>query len=161
MQATITSIKDWMDSIHLKCNIDKTEFIIFGSKQQLRKLDEPSLDASGDLIPKSEVVRYLGGYLDASLTFETHQNQSQDSNGKLHQDQVNLGLLINKCLHPTHPNIMCITHRLWKCNTIQIHIQGHQQVSITSKHVHKIIGKKTQILKFKGISLQITLAVKE
>ena len=64
MQATLTSIKDWMNSMHLKCNTDKT-------KQQLRKLDESLLDANGDLIPKSEVVRYLGEHLDASQTFET------------------------------------------------------------------------------------------
>ena len=72
MQTTLTSIKDWMDSLHLILNTDKTELIIFGSKQQLRKVDESPLDANSDLIPKSEVVRYLRGHLDASLTFETH-----------------------------------------------------------------------------------------
>ena len=61
-----------MDSMHLKLNTDKTDFIIFGWKQQLRKLDESQLDASGSLIPKSKVVRYIGGHLDTSLTFETH-----------------------------------------------------------------------------------------
>ena len=61
-----------MDSIHLKHNTDKTDFIIFDSKQQLMKLDESPLHANGDLIPKSEVVRYLGGHLDTSLTFATH-----------------------------------------------------------------------------------------
>ena len=72
MQATLTSIKDWMDSMHLKLNTDKMEFIIVGSKHQLRKLDESPLDANGDLIHESEVVRYLGGHLDANLIFETH-----------------------------------------------------------------------------------------
>ena len=61
-----------MDSMHLKLNTDKTEFMKFGSKHQLRKLDESQLDANGELIWKSEVVRYLGGHLNASLTFETH-----------------------------------------------------------------------------------------
>ena len=72
MQTTLTSIKYWMDSMHLKLNTDKTDFIIFSSKCQLRKLDKSPLDANGSLIPKSEVVRYLGGLLDTSLTFETH-----------------------------------------------------------------------------------------
>ena len=61
-----------MDSMHLKLNTDKTEFMIFGSKHQLRKLDESTLDANGELIQNSAVVRYLGGHLDASLTFKTH-----------------------------------------------------------------------------------------
>ena len=52
MQTTLTSIKDWMDSMCLKLNTDKTDFIIFSSKQQLRKLDKSPLDAKDDLIPK-------------------------------------------------------------------------------------------------------------
>ena len=72
MQTTLTSIKDWMDSMHLKLKTNKTDFIIFRSKRQLRKLDESPLDAKGNLIPKREVVRYLGGHLDTSLTFEIH-----------------------------------------------------------------------------------------
>ena len=72
MQTTLTSIKGWMVSIHLKHNTDKTDFIILGSKQQIKKLDESPLNANGNFIPKSKVVRYLGSYLDASLTFETH-----------------------------------------------------------------------------------------
>ena len=69
---TLTSIKDWMDSMHLKLNTHKTDFTIFSSKPQLRKLDESPFDANGNLIPNSKVVRYLGGHLDTSLTFETH-----------------------------------------------------------------------------------------
>ena len=72
MQTTLMSIKDWMDSMHLKLNTDKTDFMIFGSKHQLRKLDESTLGANGELIKKGEVVRYLGRHLDASPTFETH-----------------------------------------------------------------------------------------
>ena len=72
MQTTLTSIRDWMDSMHLELNTDKTEFIFFGSKHQVRKLDESPLDANGDLTHKSEVLRSLGGHLEAYLTFETH-----------------------------------------------------------------------------------------
>ena len=72
MQTTLTSIKDWMDSMCLKLNVDKTEFITFGSNYQLRKLNKSPLDANGDLVHKSKVVRYLGRHLDESLTFKTH-----------------------------------------------------------------------------------------
>ena len=58
--------------MQLKLNTDKTEFITFGSKQQLKKLDKSPLIANGDIIYNTKVVGYLGGQLDSSLTFETH-----------------------------------------------------------------------------------------
>ena len=158
MQTTPTSIKDWMDSMCLKLNTYKTDFIIFCSTQQLRKLDKSPLDSNGNLIPKSKVVRYLRGHLDTSLTFETHVNTKvKTGKGKLNQDQINLRLPISKSLHHTHPNVMHNTHRLckWQMQYIWIHSQGHQQVSITSEHVCKINIKKIQILKFNRISLQL------
>ena len=148
-----------MDSMCLKCNTDKTEFIIFSSKQQLRKLDESPLDANGNLIPKSEVVRYLGGHLDPSLTIETHIKT------KVKTAMANFikirsiwdYLSIKACTIIIL--MLCITHIGYaNAKTIWIHSQNHQQVSITSKHVHKINIKKIPILKFNGISLQITLA---
>ena len=72
MQTTLTSRKNWMDSMWLKLNTDKTEFITFGSKQQLKKLDKSPLIANRDIIHNSKVVRYLGGHLESSFTFETH-----------------------------------------------------------------------------------------
>ena len=121
MQTTLTSIKDWMDSMHLKLNTDKTEFMIFGSKHQLRKLDESTLYTNGELIQKSEVVRYLGGHLDASLTFETHIKS------KVKTAMVNFikirsiqNYLSIGGMHHTRPSIMHITYRLCKCNTIWI-----------------------------------------
>ena len=43
--------------MQLKLNRDKTEFITFSSKQQLKKLDKSPLDANDDLIHNSKVVR--------------------------------------------------------------------------------------------------------
>ena len=36
MENTLTTIADWMTSIWLKLNSDKTEFIMFGSRQMLK-----------------------------------------------------------------------------------------------------------------------------
>ena len=38
MEACIAEVKEWMQRNHLKMNDSKTEFIVFGSKTQLRKL---------------------------------------------------------------------------------------------------------------------------
>ena len=37
LEDTLTDTKDWMDAVKLKMNLDKTEFIYFGHKQQLNK----------------------------------------------------------------------------------------------------------------------------
>ena len=46
--------------MHLKLNSDKTEYILFGSQAQLKKIPPEPLNAHSDLIEISKVVRYLG-----------------------------------------------------------------------------------------------------
>ena len=58
--------------MHLKLNPDKTEYILFGSWQQLKKISPEPLNAQGDSIPVSELLRYLGGFLDQNLNFKKH-----------------------------------------------------------------------------------------
>ena len=87
MQTILTSIKYWMDSMQLKLNTDNTEFITFGSKQQLKKLDKSQLIVNGNIIHTIKVVRYLRGYLDSSLTFETHiKTKVKTAKANIHQD---------------------------------------------------------------------------
>ena len=66
------NIKSWMDSMRLKMNPSKTEFIYFGSKPQLKKCEVQSLKVSGDLIQRADMIRYLGVYMDAHLTYKHH-----------------------------------------------------------------------------------------
>ena len=53
----------WMDTEYLKLNSDKTEYILFKSAKQLEKILIKPLNDNSDLIPISNVVRYLGEYL--------------------------------------------------------------------------------------------------
>ena len=147
-----------MDSMHLKLNMDKTEFIIFGSKHQLRKLDKSPLDANGDLIHKSKVVRYLGGHLDASLTFETHIKS------KVRTVMANFikirstwhYLSIGTCT--TLVQTICISH-IDYANALLFGSTAKVINKLQSlQNVCEINIKKIQILKFKGMSLQIALA---
>ena len=72
LEKTFTHLKQWMDMMHLKLNPDKTEYILFGSWEQLKKTSQEPLNAQGDLIAVSKVVRYLGGFLDQNLNFKKH-----------------------------------------------------------------------------------------
>ena len=70
-KAMITT-KNWMDSMRLKMNLAKTEFIYFGHHLQLRKCSEKQINVAGDEIERSTCIKYLGAYLDEELTFKRH-----------------------------------------------------------------------------------------
>ena len=76
IEACMLNIKHWMDMVCLKMNPSETEFIYFGSKQQLRKCVIEDLDVTGDLILRSHSIRYLGAYLDESLNYKQHVNKN-------------------------------------------------------------------------------------
>ena len=69
---TVATIASWMDTIHLKLNPDKTEFIMFGYRSQLVKCVTNSVSISDSAIPRSPSVRYLGVTLDEHLSLKEH-----------------------------------------------------------------------------------------
>ena len=72
MEHTFSSIKEWMDSMCLKLNSEKTEYIMFGSCQQLTKVNLEPLHAGPDLTEFSNKVKYLVSPLDNTLSFDLH-----------------------------------------------------------------------------------------
>ena len=60
IEACMLNIKHWMDTVRLKMNPSKTEFIYFGSKQQLGKCFNKDLNVAGDLIIRSPDYQILG-----------------------------------------------------------------------------------------------------
>jgi hypothetical protein len=72
LQDSLSAIKTWMDSLVLKMNQSKTEYIQFGSRQQLQKCVYESININESVIERSAHIKFLGSYLDASLTFEKH-----------------------------------------------------------------------------------------
>ena len=75
IEACMLNIKHWMDTMRLKMNPSKTEFIYFGSSHQLRKCVIENLDVAGDLFLRSHSIRYLGAYLDKNLNYKQHVNK--------------------------------------------------------------------------------------
>ena len=55
-------------------NCDRTEFIYFGSKQQLKKATINELDVNGDTVARIDQIKFLGGHLDANRTMMKHIN---------------------------------------------------------------------------------------
>ena len=68
----LDKVKNWMNSCHLKMNTDRTEAIIFGSRQQIKKCRLTAIEVCGDSIPYSESIRYLGVGIDSNLCLHNH-----------------------------------------------------------------------------------------
>ena len=70
IEACMLNIKHWMDTVHLKMNPSKTEFIYFGGRHQLKKCLIEDLNIAGNLILRSHSIRYLGAHLDENLNYK-------------------------------------------------------------------------------------------
>ena len=75
----IEEIGIWMTQNLLKLNSDKTEFILFGTQQQLSKVDDISLHISSDTIKPMDHVRNLGFIMDSLLKNGSHVNKITSS----------------------------------------------------------------------------------
>ena len=61
-----------MDTNRVKMNPDKTEIILFGSYQQLTKVETSALNICGKIVDKSQCIQYLGAHLDEVLSFKVY-----------------------------------------------------------------------------------------
>ena len=64
LEICIAEIREWMIVNKLKLNDDKTEFIIFGSRQQLAKIGEVSIKIGRIQVQLVDHVRNLGYHMD-------------------------------------------------------------------------------------------------
>ena len=69
---TVTTIASWVDTMSLKLNPDKTEFIMFSYRSQLVKCTTNSVSNSDSTISRSLSVKYLGVTLDENLSLKEH-----------------------------------------------------------------------------------------
>ena len=72
IEKCMLNVKKWMDETHLKMNPSKTEFIYSGFSKQLSKCTIEEINIAGDLIPRTNIIKYLGVWMDSSLTYKTH-----------------------------------------------------------------------------------------
>ena len=70
MQQSISNLSHWMNENRLKLNVDKTEVIITGSIQQLKKCTRNSISLCDSDIDISDCIKYLGVKLDSKVSFK-------------------------------------------------------------------------------------------
>ena len=72
MKRSMQYIKAWIEAVKVKLNEAKTEFINFGSRQNLKKTGYTTIIVIGESIKRSTKVRCLGGHLVSNLTYKDH-----------------------------------------------------------------------------------------
>ena len=72
----MVNVRSWMDQVRLKMNSAKTEFIYFGSRIQLSKCVVTHLNVNGKMVERAKVIKYLGTWLDAQLSFKEHTTKN-------------------------------------------------------------------------------------
>ena len=68
LESCMKDIHTWMNSQSLKLNLAKCEYLVFGSKAQLSKIDVKSISFSGNTINMSQTCRNLGVIFDCNMT---------------------------------------------------------------------------------------------
>ena len=61
-----------MNENWLKMNCSKTELILFGSRQHLQKCVTTHINVNGDEVHRSNILKYLGAWMDEQLTMKQH-----------------------------------------------------------------------------------------
>ena len=72
LESIMNNIDEWMGSNWLKMNASKIEFILFCTNHQLKKTTSIEINVCRENVKKSEIVRYLGAWLDSNLNFKHH-----------------------------------------------------------------------------------------
>ena len=72
LQRICLAVKEWMDTNRLKMNASKTEYIYFGSSHQIAICGNKNLNVNGELVERTDVIKYLGAYMDEQLSMKKH-----------------------------------------------------------------------------------------
>ena len=75
IESCISEIRKWMTQNKLKLNDDKSKFIIFGTRQQLKKVTDVQVHIGNTKVVPVESVRNLGFFMDKLL--KKHQSCEQ------------------------------------------------------------------------------------
>ncbi len=72
LRIELETVHQWLLLNKLTLNVKKTKFMIYGSRQKLRQVNELLLHINGEEIERVPVFKYLGMMLDSELNFEAH-----------------------------------------------------------------------------------------
>ena len=130
----------------LRWTLSKTEFIYFGNAKQLQKCTSDSINVAGDLILRSEVIRYLGIWLDSALNFKTHVTKKCKAAMLNFLRIRGIHHLLTEEATSSLVLSLCVSH-LDYCNSVLYRSprHHHQPIAENTEHVCTLSVKKTQM----------------
>ena len=152
LNSCLLDVQEWMSSCMLKLNPDKTQFIIFVSHAQLKKLD-PYLPVRifGNFMHPA-VVRNLGVWFDANFSFADHaRNICKTCFIQMHDLRRSTQYLTNE-VAILEADVLASSHldycnslsrscpAFTYCSVFKMHLLGLLQ-TVTNTHRHLLFSK--------------------
>ena len=108
MENKLDEVKQWMAANRLKMNYAKTEVIIIGTKNNLGKLENKSIRVGTDTIESSEVVKYLGAWIDELMAMKRFISEKcKSANFHIHNIRaIRKSLDIERCKTLVHAFVL-------------------------------------------------------
>ena len=130
-----------MDENRLKMN-NKTEFIMFGSRQHLQKCTTNVININGEEIPKIRLYK-ISRKLDGCTVVlqDSHHQEMSGSNGKCGQNMQHQEVSHGISYKDTLGRPSLITSGLCKCNPSRTSRVWHQQNAEDTKYCSQACNK--------------------
>ena len=77
LEQGLEKVAGWMTENRLKLNSEKTEFILIGTRQQLKKMEYNSIRIGDDTVMAKPCIRNLGIWMDSELKMVDHVHHIQ------------------------------------------------------------------------------------
>ena len=75
LEECTSKVKEWMNHNRLKMNGEKMEFILYGLGQQLKKSVTNNINVTGEVVDRTNCIKYLGVWPDDTLSLKHHITQ--------------------------------------------------------------------------------------
>jgi len=85
----VQNVLEWMSKNGMEVNLAKTDLLVIGSKSQLKKLENVSIQVNGTVVTAKKSIKLLGTTIDSELKWSDHVNSMASK--------------VNKCIYSLYP----------------------------------------------------------
>ena len=124
LESCLTDVRSWMQVYFLKSNESKTEFIIFGTRQQLNKVGTVNIRIGEDMIQNVTSVRNLGLHFDEELKHSSHVNKLTSISSNMIHNISRIHHLLDIEITKTLVQTLVLSH-LDYCNSMLLGIPNY------------------------------------
>ena len=148
----------WMTSNRLKLNIDKTQFIWLGTRQQLAKVQCQTITLGTSAIPIPAEVMCLEVVLDSEMKFDAHIKRLSERGFYHHRQFRTIRRTITVDAAKTFINAFVTSH-IDYCNAIFFHAAAEHLPSLQSLCSHSKCCLTKHLYNWSKLSFVLTVNV--